>query len=132
MLDTNKCKQILEVGIEVAVDYFGITHDWVIRFDFSNIDSAGLNSYWHQYKESTILINPFNVGSYKDLWKTIGHEVAHIVLAPFSLVENILDQNNVNQVVFNSQLELVTQHLTFMFERDCNYYSYFDEEGNVS
>lgn len=92
-LNETVAAQVAEAAAKEAVAFFSISPEWEIDIKSEKLAeegmdfvSAGGNHINLEYHQSLIKYDFGAVDSYENLWRVIGHEVAHLVLAEFDLL----------------------------------------------
>ena len=94
MLENKRILEIAEIAIPTAMRYFGIMDDWKIAYHLGETpgDSAAIIQIVSDYRSADIKLMPYFTEE-AFLWRTCGHEVAHVVLADLEPIRSYIEQN---------------------------------------
>ncbi len=78
-----------QAALDAALRYFRIPDNWDVSLYFSGteVDSGAEVQMDHTYLRARITMNTeYLRANPADIWRVVGHEVAHLTLAPFDLI----------------------------------------------
>ena len=123
---------VLEAAIPVAREFFLLDPRWDVRFHFVEESPQGLEvEVKAQYFKANIACAPIIYDRVADLWRDVGHEIAHIATAELITLERYLKAHleldeedsppSLLKAYFGDAIESVTSRLEAMFakERPC-------------
>jgi hypothetical protein len=82
-MDASECRKVALKAIKEARKFFGIDPAWDVALAVGTTDDgkpAFINIVL-SYRQATICIDPAQCESAREVWRYMGHEVAHLVHA---------------------------------------------------
>jgi hypothetical protein len=106
-MDRSQVKKVVDDNINELMDKFGIPHwNLVIDYDLRDDHATGECTWRVDYNSATISLD---VDAFKDeahVLKVLRHELFHILLAPYSVVQNalgpLLEQDPIRKAMIES------------------------------
>jgi hypothetical protein len=92
MMDASECRKVALKAIKEARKFFGIDPAWDVALAIGTTDDgkpAFINIVL-SYRQATICLDPAQCDSAREVWRYMGHEVAHLVHAEFDLFRDLV------------------------------------------
>lgn len=114
--------RVAEAAYQTALDFFQPSAEWEIdELEAAPLDGEAAAQIWTRsaYLYAKIVYDPDKHDSGADLWASIGHEVAHLLLLEYMAAEECLDGLKTRMLIHAG--ECTVTRLTRLFSRERPY-----------
>jgi hypothetical protein len=126
-MDASECRKVALKAIKEARKFFGIDPAWCVALAIGATDEGkpAFIAIDLAYRKATIAVDPAQCDSAREVWRYMGHEVAHLVHAEFDLFRELVkasgEWSDALQAGYHYADERATVMLEqlFMRERPC-------------
>lgn len=124
-LDFDLLRVVALNALKLAKGYFDIPEEIETRVYFEqhpelSENGSALICIEHGYLFASIHIAPDRARSYEGVWRSCGHEIAHLVSREWN-IESMMDEDELKRARLTICCEQTTTRLERMFARDCPY-----------
>jgi hypothetical protein len=127
MMDASECRKVALKAIKEARKFFGIDPAWDVALQVGATEEGKPANIGIElaYRKATICLDPAQCDTAREVWRYMGHEVAHIVHSEFDLFRDLVQAHaewpQTLQTAYRYAEERATVMLEqlFMRERPC-------------